>query len=240
VILANLQQHFAATDTDLVVDLLANGDPGQRHALERLALQDGIQPLLDDPALPERLRDPGTAAPSQALLLYVLTRDNLRLVGLDDVRLTEYVGALLFEFGIRDRAHRIASYDGVAYHYVTDILTHVESERGRRGFLLRAHLGNFTLWLAGLFPDYVTARVHRKGGPDFRFYEELGARGFWMASNHQLARQYDLVDVYRCAADSFGRLRVALNQLSDRVFFPNVSGPDRLLRQVRDNFLSDA
>ena len=35
-------------------------------------------------------------------------------------------------------------------------------------------------------------------------------------------------------AARFGLLRVALNSLSDRLLFPNVHTPERLMRQVED------
>ncbi len=238
VILADMRKHFASRDVDFVIDLLAEGSSSRKQALKQMARKQGIHALLDDARLPEKLQDPSVVgAPTQALLLYVLTRHTLLDAGVDDRRLSEYVGALLLEFGVRDRAHRIAPNDDEVYRYVADIVAHIATEHGKRGFQLRAHLGNFTLWLAGVFPDYVTARVHRKGAPDLRYYEEVGAHGFRLASDHQLARAYDLVSVYRKASDSFGRLRVALNRLSDRVFFPNNTAPDRLLRQVRDGFL---
>jgi len=40
------------------------------------------------------------------------------------------------------------------------------------------HLGNYSLWLAGLFPDYIAARRSRKGGPDLPYYDELGRQDF--------------------------------------------------------------
>jgi hypothetical protein len=36
------------------------------------------------------------------------------------------------------------------------------------------------------------------------------------------------------AAQRFVVLRVALNRVSDTLFFPNRSSPERLMRQVRD------
>ena len=95
-----------------------------------------------------------------------------------------------------------------------------------------AHLGNYALWLAGLFPDYIAARRVRKGGPDLTYYDSLGRRGFGLASDHVLADQYGLGDVFRLAAERFPVVRGALNGLSDRVFFPHHSSPDRLLRDL--------
>src|SRR2546425_461804 len=101
-----------------------------------------------------------------------------------------------------------------------------------RTLLLRVHLGNYSLWLAGLFPDYIAARRSRKGGPDLPYYDELGRQGFRLAAQHRLAEHLGVATIYRSAAERFPTLRVAFNRLSDRVFFPNVSTPDKILRNL--------
>jgi hypothetical protein len=105
--------------------------------------------------------------------------------------------------------------------------------RGQREFLLRVHLGEFALWLSGLYPDYITARVHRKGGPGLDYYEEMGTTGYLLAADHPQARSGALSHLYRDAAETFGRVRQALNTFSDRFLLPQAASPvDRLLRQV--------
>jgi hypothetical protein len=64
------------------------------------------------------------------------------------------------------------------------------------------------------------------------YYDALGRRGFGMASDHALAGEYGLAAVLRTAAERFPSVRGALNGVSDRVFFPTVSSPDRLLRDL--------
>ncbi len=223
-------------DIDLVVRLLAGDGRAKRHALERTLQDRGPDALLDTPDLLDKLqRHSQLGSPSPALFLYVAVRHALRSVGIDDGRLADYLGALLFEFGVRGRAFRAARYSDQEYHYLTDIIADLDNSTGRVGFQLRAHLGNFSMWIAGVFPDFITARRHRKGGPDLRYYDEIGARGFRMASGHRLAHEFDVADIYAKAASSFSTIRIALNQMSDRLFFPR-SSPDRLLRQVADEF----
>lgn len=223
-ILANVRERMSPEDLSFVADLLARGDAVDRP-----------EALLDEPTLFELLRDaPGIASPSAPLFLYVAVRHSLRSVGIDDAELSDYLAALLLEFGMRDRAYRIAPTDDAVYHYVTDIVADLEANPGRRGLLLRAHLGNYSLWLSGVFPDRITARVARAGGPGLGYYEEMGARGFRLAADHALAREWRLSGLYALAADQFERLRVGLNRLSDSVFFRNLSSPDRLMRQVGD------
>ncbi len=80
------------------------------------------------------------------------------------------------------------------------------------------------------------ARVHRKGAPGLDYYEDLGATGYRMASQCDLAERYDLTRVYREVAQGFRAVRRALNRVSDRFFFPVApTSVDRLLRQVIDD-----
>ncbi len=234
-IIANLQERLSPRDVELVVQVLSRGDQSRRRELERVAEEQGIDELLDDPTLLDLLRDvSGIDVPSPALFICVAVRNTLRLVGIEDRRLSNYVGALLSAFGARERAYQIAGHDDQVYRYVADIVADIEAESGRRRFLLQAHLGNFSLWLTGVFPDHITARVHRRGAPNMRYFEEMGTMGFKLASEHRLARDFDMVDIYSQAAESFARLRVGLNKLSDELFFPDKSNPDRLMRQVVD------
>ncbi len=236
-ILANLRERLTHSDLDLALRLLARGSATKQVALEHTLATEGPDAVLDRPELSDALRDHReVGGPSPALFLYVTVRQTLKTAGIDDPRLSDYLGALLLEFGLRRRACRVSPHSEQEYHYLTDIVADLETVSGRTGFLLRVHLGNFSLWLAGVFPDYVTARRERRGGPDLRYYDTMGARGFRMASDHRLARELELHDLYAQVADSFAEIRVALNRLSDRLFFPSCVSPDRLMRQVADEF----
>ncbi len=236
-ILANLRARFVSTDADVVVELLSEGDAERERDVRGRLHTEGIDALLDDPALVDHLRSTDQLVGlSPALFLYVTVRHALLDVGVDSDRLSDYLGALLLEFGRAPRANQIATYDDESYHYLTDLVAGIGAYSGHRGFLLRAHLGNYALWLAGIFPEYITARQRRKGGPGLSYFESMGARGFHMASDHRLAQEFDLEDVFSVAADTFPTIRVALNRISDRLMFPNRMSADRLLRQVEDAF----
>lgn len=236
-ILANLRSRLTPDDWTLVLDVLSRGDDGRRAALEARAAAEGPDVLLDAPELEQALRDvPGVRQPSAALFVYVAVRRGLLALGLDDARLADYLGALVLEFGAGDRAYRPARHDDATYRYLVDLVADLERVPARRGFLLRAHLGNFSLWLSGLFPDWIAHRRERRGGPDLSYYEELGAHGFRLAADHRLARELALDDLFSAAADTFPRLRVALNRVADTALFPSCHSPDRLMRQAADAF----
>lgn len=235
-ILPNVRASFGRAEVGAVMNAVAGHDAGARNQLTERLNRDGLDALLDDPRTlnavltAEQYGSPG-------LVFYLLVRHALLESGLDHRTLADYLAAVLVEFGRADRAFRIAPDDPETFHYLVDLVAAMDTTDGRRRFLVRAHLGNFALWLGGVFPDHVTYRVQRRGAPGLGYVETLGATGFRMAAESRLADRHGLTDVFRTAADVFPDLRVALNRVSDRYLFPERAGSvDRLLRQVSDAF----
>ena len=220
----------------LAIELVAAGEAERRRLAQR-ATEEGPDTLWDDPRLMGALlasRD--LRRPSAALFYYVVLRRLLLELGVDDPAVTDYCAAMVLTFGRGDRAYRTSDHDENRYAYLVDLVEEAGRAEGEHQFRVRVHLGNFSLWLTGIFPDYIAARRTRKGGPGLPYYEALGRSGYLMASESRLAGRYGLEGVLRAAAERFGELRIALNRMSDRVMFPGYSSPDRLIRQVEDGF----
>lgn len=224
-ILANTRGQLKRRDLDLVLLLLSRGSAVRRDDLERRLFREGPDPLLDLPELPERLLAVRSVlVPSEVLFFYVLVRHTLVAAGLEDRDLADYLAALLLEFGRRDRAIRVDWHDDHSHRYLVDIVADLDATQGERRFRVMVHLGNYALWLAGLFPQYIEARRLRYGGPDLGYYDALGRRGFAMASDHALADHYRLEVILQTAAEHYPTLRESLNGLSERVLFPGTHG----------------
>lgn len=238
-IVPEVRSAFGRREAALLLHVLAR-DGEDASSWEAILAERGIDPLLDHPAVARAVLD-GSVASGLPLTLvsYVLLRHTLLEAGVDSRLLADYLASLFIQFGSVRRAYRIAEYDDQEYHYLVDILDELSRTRGRRGFLLRAHLGNFALWLSGFFPDWIEHRVHRKGGPGLDYYEEMGQTGFALAAEDPFARRERLDGLFREAAGQFPPMRRALNKFSDRYLTPTAASPtDRLLRQVRDRFAS--
>ena len=234
-ITANVRARLTREDAQLVVRRVARGS-GQAIDEAEATLRDrGVDVLLDDPRLLSALIESrqGMHA-SLPLFCYVVVRQALREAGEDDRVLADYVSAIVLQFGLRHRAQQLRSHDDATYDTLAAIADEVEDPSTERGFLARAHLGNYALWMSGLFPDFIEQRRWRRGGPDLEYFEEMGQRGFRLAADHRLANERGLAPVLVLASERFPRLRVALNGISDRLFFPGVHTPERLMRQVRD------
>lgn len=235
----NVRASFGPEEARWLVRLLADEDEASREEWEDRLERRGVDDLLDDPKLRRRvLNAEGVTLAPPGLVLYVALRQSLEEAGVESRVLADYVTAMVLEFGREDRARRIAEGDDREYDYLVEIVEEIVEAEGRRAFLLRLHLGNFSLWLSGLFPDYITGRGHRRGGPGLDYYEEMGETGFRMAAESRHARSVSLSDLLREAAERFGDVRRGLNQFSDDLLFPSpAASVDRLLRQVRTDFL---
>lgn len=237
-ILPNVRASFGRAEASFVLGLLAAGDSKARERAEDRLREEGFDALLDDPrTLNAVLTSGGIEGAPPRLVFYVLVRHALLENGIQDRMIADYLASLLLEFGRGDRAQRIDAASDEQYTYLADIVQALGSASGRRAFLLRVHLGNRALWLSGLFPDYLMARVHRRGAPGIEYYEEMGATGYALAADTADAESYGLDELYRACSRSFPALRVALNHISDRYLFPTQGDPiNRLLRQVADRF----
>jgi len=234
-ILADTRYKLSRDDAQLATRILARDSGEELSVLERRLTDEGIDAILDDPRLPAALiRHPRGAHASLPLFAYVMIRHTLRQAGENDRGLADYVSSIVVHFGFRDRARRISPGDDEIYDAIVALCEDLNDPDARRAFLVRTHLGNYALWLSGLFPDFIEQRRWRRGGPDLEYYEEMGRRGFQMAADHRLAEEHGLASLYATAAERFGVLRCALNVVSDRLFFPATHSAERLMRQVRD------
>lgn len=227
----NVRAGFGRREVEI---LLAIAGPEGEERLQ----SDGLDALLDDAAVVRRIvqRDGLHSAPAP-LIFYLLVRHALLERAIHDRQLADYTAAVLLEFGRLGSRKEFAGGPVPETIYLSEILAEIDGARGEREFILRAHLGNVALWIGGVFPDFVTHRVQRRGAPPLSYYDELGAAGFRSAAMMQAALRYDIGGLFLRFADQFRGVRSALNGLSDLLFFPRPpDSVERVLREVSDRF----
>ena len=205
-ITADARSRFTPQDVDLLGSCL--GLSGRPQSLDQVLDRREVAAYLLEATLP---------GPSPSLLFYVLVRHSLLDAGIPNPTVADYFAAVLREFGIRQRSTRIDDVDDQDHHYLVDLLADLSGATGTRQFKVSVHLGNYALWLSGIFPERIAAQRLRRGGPDLTYYETLGGRGFAEASEHRLAERSGLEDVLRTAAEQAHDIRVALNRVSDQL-----------------------
>ncbi len=232
-ILPTIRASLSRSDAQQLVSLLGRADPELGEAARLRLEENGIGSLLDDPRIRNALLTDTDVSVPPAVIFYVLVRQALLEGGIDDETTSDYVASMLVSFARSRRAYRISGGDDSEFHYLTDMVSELRSAEGRRRFLLRVHMGDFALWMSGLFPDYLEARTRRKGAPPITYFEEWGATGYLGASESVEAGELGMDIVLRNVANQFSAVRSALNRISDRHFWPGSGDPvGRLLREI--------
>lgn len=230
-ILPNIRASFTREDALHLVELLGRHDADLRTAARERLEAEGVDALLDDPRVHNALlTDPSVKAPPH-LVFYVLVRQALLEAGVDDTGTADFVSSLVVAFGRARRAWRVSDQEDDEYVYLVDLLQSLRGADSRRAFLVRSHLGNYSLWLAGLFPDWVEQRSRRRGGPALSYYERMGAGGYSAAARSREARALNVDGLLEGLGRDFARVRGALNRVSERHLWPGQGDPTaRLLR----------
>jgi hypothetical protein len=228
-ITANCRDRFTAEDFDFVVQTLARSEQESVSLVKLLTDSETRDALLDHPRLFQSLLEDGAPLRiSPQLYFYVLTRHVLKETGLEDRCLSDYVAALLERFA--DRARMRSPADGAdgPIQYLSDMLVALRGASPTQTFLIRAHVGNYALFISGIFRESVASRAQR-GAPDLSYYEEMGRANYHAAAQHQAARTASLDGVYGQLAESFREVRGALNRLSDSLLHLDApEGPEIL------------
>jgi hypothetical protein len=214
---ANCRERFTAADFDFVVRTLARSATDQVSLVDLLSDVETRDSVLDHPRLVDAiLSNPGQLRISSQFYFYVLARHVFQQAGISDRKLCDYVASVLEVFS---RASLLrtphASSDSVR-QYISDMLIALQRVTPEQAFLLRAYVGNYSLFVSGIFHEN-TQRRSLRGGPDVRFYEQIGRTNYQLVASHATARRCELNDVFEELADRFREVRLALNRLSDQL-----------------------
>jgi len=157
VITANCRERFTERDFVFIVDTLGDDSKSKQEALvELLSDPDSLDTILDDDNLFEKITESSAFSEiSPYLYFYLLTRHVLHEHDVDDRNVADYVAAMLTRFCSSRRMHSISSEHDQTYHYLVDMMVDAAKASPREAFLIRSHMGNYSLFVTGLFPDYV-------------------------------------------------------------------------------------
>jgi hypothetical protein len=214
---ANCRARFTAADFDFIVRTLARSQTDQVSLVDLLSDVETRDSILDHPRLVDAiLNNCGHLRISSQFYFYVLARHVLQQVGIGDRKLCDYVASLLEAFSRANRLQVSGEIDHRAQEYISDMLIALTRANPEQAFLLRAHIGNYSLFISGIFHEN-TQRRSLRGGPDIEFYEQVGRTNYQLVASHAAARRCELDDIFEGLADRFRDVRIALNQLSDQL-----------------------
>src|SRR5688572_32294064 len=97
--------------------------------------------------------------PLHRLFSALTERSFAEKLGWPDLNITEYVSNLLVEFTHTDRLYKVRNHEGQQVDTVVDLLYESEvllaAQSLEREHEVHRHIGDFTLFMTGLFPEYL-------------------------------------------------------------------------------------
>src|SRR5262245_55623119 len=215
----NCRAQFAAEDVDFVLSVLGTKLGTKECLVKLLADEESRDLILDDPAIFHALLERrGCLQVSSRFYFYVLVRQVFRRSDLQDRAVADYVAELLAEFARAERARCVLPGTKNPLDYFCDLLAALEKADDRTRFFIRVHIGDHSLFLSGVFADRIRSRAEARGFPDLKYYIGLGRSQYRVASDHSLARRYEVAGIYNTLSERFETTRLALNDMADRLF----------------------
>ncbi len=131
--------------------------------------------------------------------------------------MADYLAEVLTEFSRAENMQCRLPGKMESLDYFFEMMSALQTADERTSFLIRAHIGNQSLFMTGVFPERIRFRAEQKGFPSLRYYEDLGRMNFRVARDHRLAKKYDLSSIFDVLSERFEPVRRALNDLADRI-----------------------
>jgi len=215
----NCRVQFAAEDIEFILSVLGPRLGTAQCLVKLLADEESRDLILDDEALFHALLERrGCLRVSTRFYFYILVRQVFRRSDIQDRAVADYVAEVLAEFSRTERGRCVVPGQAMPLDYFVEMLAALQTADDRTSFFLRVHIGNYSLFLSGVFPDRIRFRAEARGFPDLRYYEGLGRTQYRVASDHRLARRYALTEVLGTLSERFQASRLALNDIAERLF----------------------
>lgn len=152
-------------------------------------------------------------------LLETLTERNFSKVGLREPSLPHYAAGVLTDFIHVDRLYKIRNARGERIQDVGEML--LESDLRHRATSLerersvRKHIGDFTLFFTGMFPEHIRSRRNWWRLDRWLDWIETGKESYRIVGGFDIGPYAEEAPLYRRLADSFDFMVVALNFVRD-------------------------
>ena len=218
VIQPNCRVQFTAEDIEFILSTLGPRAGVVETLTKLLADEDTRDLILDDESLFRALLEQrGCLRVSSHFYFYILVRQVFKRCGIQDRTVADYVAEVLAEYSRVENSRCVVPGKPAPLDYFFEMLGALQTADDHTSFYIRTHIGNHSLFLSGVFPERIRYRAERKGFPGLKYYEELGRANFRAASDHRLARKYDLTSVFNTLAERFQETRRALNDMTERL-----------------------
>lgn len=162
----------------------------------------------------------------------------LRQVGYQDSEVISYVSSLLVDFTRADQLYKVRDARGRRLDDVGEMLIEsnplLEGSSFIREREVRKHIGDYTLFFTGLFPEHLQRPQRSLRLDYFVDYVKAGKESYHIVSKFDQFEFRQVAPLFRRLADKFELLAYGLNRVRDEMRRMESSYYERLERTLRD------
>ncbi len=174
--------------------------------------------------------------PLARLFARLSERALLRQVGLDEPDLALYIGNLLTRFTHVDQLHRIRDAAGRPLEDVGELLLESDPRTRASSFErereVRRHIGDYTMFFLGLFPEYLRRHASTALPDSFVDWAEAGRESYRIVAAFNVGEHAEEAPLFAKLADSYDFCVVSLNFVKQEL--ARMADPN--LRAIREAF----
>jgi len=206
---------FTINDFEFICEVLVSKRHHNNFMLKLLEDQEARDSILDNIGIFRAISEWNKSITiSCYLYFYVLVRNTLLKRSIDDRILSDYIAMLLAESLKSYKMDENNNEPNKPIMYLVDLLKNLEQSNPTQQFYIKADIGNYSLYLTGVFPNFLEHRSVSKAAPGIEYYESMGRINFNSIGNHDLAEKYNVENIYLQLGDSFQEIRMALNEMT--------------------------
>ena len=153
---------------------------------------------------------------------YIVPWNKERIVDLlEDTHISNYIANMLVRFSQSSRMFKIREDDKESYHYIVDMIKDSLKSDNMRRFSIYCHIGNYSLFLTGMFSEYIKYRFkYRRRLVNSQFYIDFGKTYYALAAKHTCAKRNNLSDTYAQLSRGFEVVADVLHFMNGKYLSP--------------------
>src|SRR5258706_1567149 len=176
--------------------------------------------------------------PLQQLFLDLVNQNFSEGVGIRDADLSGYIANMLAEFCETENLFKIRNADGRPLNDVGEMLLESDPVFGRassfdRERQVRKHIGDYALFLAGMYPESLNhSRLRKARVENPAEFVRTGKESYYIVSTFEHWEYTKVAPLFRRMSQEFEQLVYGLNQIKNDLLemqHPNARRTDELL-----------
>jgi hypothetical protein len=158
---------------------------------------------------------PGPEHPLRRLFAGLTEQTFNAALGVADPPLTDYLSSLLSRFVHIDAVFRLKNTQGKALEEVAEMMIEAEAmpQEGRTAREVYRHIGDFTLFWTGVYPEALRRLRHALSKDRLLDYTAQGKRSYYLASTFEQEPYREEAPVLRRLSSEFELCAYGLNQV---------------------------